>query len=397
MSLDAGAAWAAWTTALPVVSAPAPDARYLRATIPFAIAPDANGDYPDLRVVDARDNEVPYVIDPQRAAAPPRTLTPIDTGFVPHRWTQAVFDLGPEGSLVGTIRLSVDETRRETYLNNVALDASDDRTTWRVVRDDAVIYHVDGHGCTTIAFPPSRSRWLRVRVLDARSPFPIDGAIVERGDLPIPEPGLAPLPLDAIPADATAADAVPNRQLWLVTSATPIRPSAVAFSGGTSTFERHVIVQSSDEGVSWDTAGSDIIARWPDGGKQTSFVFTERTARRWRIIVENFNDRPIAGLRPQLLARAHTLVVPAGFGAPYRVLSGNPAASAPVYDLGDQLAHARWTAAPATIATVPLAIRTQPLTPRGASATLLTAVLTAIGVVLGAVAVWTLRGGEASA
>jgi len=389
VNADSGPAWAAWTTVVPVAVGPAARERYVRVPIPFSIAPDADGAYPGLRVIDANGTEVPYAIDPARSAPAPRRLTPIDRGFVERRWTQAVFDLGAGGTLVAGLGLEIDDQLRPTYFERVALDASDDRLTWRVVRDDAIVYRVaqdSGRGDQTIAFAPTRSRWLRVRVLDPRAAFPLDGAVVERSDAPAA--GLVRVSFAATPV-ATAA---PHQQSWVFTAPAAIRPAAVAFSDAGGAYARHATVQSSDDGTEWSDAGDAPIARFADGGAQTSFAFGERTARRWRVVVDNGDDPPVAGLQPVLLARRHDLVFAAAPAASYRVLAGNPAATAPAYDLGERLAHAAWRADPATLRE-PVANAsyrdTRPIADR--FPWLLSGALALVAAVLGAVALRTVR------
>lgn len=347
MSIDAGPAWTAWTTVTPAVVAPAPRERYVRVAIPFTIAPNADGGYPDLRVVDGNGTEAAYAIDPQRAASAPREIPLIDRGFVLHRWTQAVLDLGARRDLVDTVRLGIDDGARPTYFETVAIDASDDHVTWRIVRDDAIVYRVaqdGGRGGRTISFAPTRSRWLRVRVLDPRAQFPLTGASIE-GGAPT-EPALMTLPIAGKAAlVVTAQDPTPKfSQEWRFDSAVAIRPAAVRFHDRGQAYARHAVVQSSDDGTQWSDAGDAQIARFADGGAQTSFAFGERTARYWRVAVDNGNDKPVDGLRPVLLAHQHDVVFSGAHAAKYRLLSGNADASAPAYDLGERLAHGAWHA-----------------------------------------------------
>jgi uncharacterized protein DUF3999 len=345
--IDAGAAWSAWTTVTPVVIAPAGRERYVRVPIPFAIAPDIAGGYPDLRVVDGARSEMPYAIDPQRAAQPPRRVAAIDTGFVRGRWTQAVFDLGASGALVDALTLDVDEARRPTYLVQVAVDASDDRVTWRASSDGDVIYRVaqdGGRGSRRVTFPPTRSRWLRVRIHDPHAAFPIAGASLE----PDQSDGvdLARVPLRPVRSE----DAAQHRTVFAFDAPVAFRAAAVTFADGRGTFARHAIVEASDDGTSWDQAGDATIARYPEGGRAQSFALNERTARHWRVIVEDGNDRPVTQLRAALWTRRHDVVFAAEANASYRILSGNAGASAPAYDLGQRLAHGTWTAVAGTTA-----------------------------------------------
>ncbi len=339
-AIDAGPAWSAWTRVTPVAAAPAAHQRYVRVRLPFAISPAADGSYPDVRIVDAHGNELPYALDPAREAPSERTLDVIDRGFVPHRWTQAVLDLGPSGSLVDAVTLDAGERSNATFFEQVAVDASDDRATWRIVRTDAIIYRVaqdDGRGSTTLTFPPTRSRWLRVRILDPHAAFPIAGA--HSATVPPREPPLARLPV----APRAAVDRAAHTQTWTFAAATPMLATAVVFAPGEAYYERNVRVETSDDAKQWTPVGDGTISRYAEGGAQLTVALTETTARFVRVIVENGNDAPVPGLAPRLLGRVHDLVFEPG-AAPYRLLSGNPAASAPRYDLGARLAHETWHA-----------------------------------------------------
>jgi hypothetical protein len=50
------------------------------------------------------------------------------------------------------------------------------------------------------------------------------------------------------------------------------------------------------------------------------------------VVVENGDDAPLSGLAAEALAHPRSIVLADGFSAPYRVLYGNRAEPAPVYD-----------------------------------------------------------------
>ncbi len=290
----AGAKWPAWKTVAPVVLSDAARARLVRLRLPATIDPGPDATYPDLRLVDDGGTETAYAFaaDDDGAAAGARAVELVDTGFVPGAYTQAVLDLGDERALHDEIAL---DTPRATYFERVSVDASDDRVTWRRVRDGAVIYRVaqdEGRGNSRVAFPPTYSRWLRVRVAEPQAPFALSGATVARGDRP--QPVLEPLPVAGTPR----TDAATRRQSWTFAGRVALRPTAVAFDGGAGTYVRHVTVASSADGTAWNDAGEGTIARYARGGAQSSFAFAQATAPHWRVTVENGNDPPVAGLAP---------------------------------------------------------------------------------------------------
>ena len=397
MTADA-AVWNAWTMVTPVAAAPASRPRYVRVRLPLSVDPGPDGAYADLRVVDDRGAETPFALDPERAhESPARRVRVIDTGFVPHRYSQAVLDLGPH-PLADTVTIEVDTAKRPTYFERVTVEASDDRSTWRIVRGDAIVYRVaddNGRGNQTIAFPESEARWLRVRVADPHEPFPISGAYVDDTDRAQPRsPALVPL---AVPA-ASTVDAEAHRQVWTFADrGVALRPSAVTFADGGTTFARHAAVESSDDGTTWTQAADGRITRFAEGGAQTSFPFGESSARRWRVVVDNGDDKPVPGLRPSLLARPRDVVFEAAPQRQYRLLSGNETVTAPTYDLGARLAHSAWRADPASaVETKPNAAYAdvRPVTERTPG--VLTAVLLAVAVGLGALALYTVRAAKSA-
>lgn len=388
MSIDAGPAWSAWSRVTPVIAARDERAKYVRVVLPATMDPGADGRYADLRIAGANKAEVPYALDPVRPAPTERRAQLIDTGFVPHRGTQGVVDLGPSGALVDAVALEVDPARA-TYFERVAIDASDDRRTWRVVRDDAIVYRVaqdGGRGNATLTFPPTRSRWLRVRVLDPGAAFPLTGAHVAAGASH--EPSFVRLPFTA----RERTDDAKHEQVWTFETRTPIRPSAVSFGDGGALYARSATVETSADGAQWTFAGSGTIAHYAEGGALTNLPVDETTTRYLRVTVHNGNDAPLRSLAPSLLARPHAVVFAAG-AAPYALLSGDPAAEAPSYDLGARLAHETWRAAGARAGeTVDNAGYRDPRPIGERFPWLLTAALIAVAVVLGGVALRVLRG-----
>jgi hypothetical protein len=390
--IDAGPAWSAWSQVTPVVVGRAARAPYLRVEVPLTIAPGHDGGYPDLRVVDVNGSERPYALDPERPRADDRAVALIDVGYVPRRGTQGVVDLGTSGAVVDTITLEVDSAQRPTYFEHVAVDASDDRRTWRIVRTDAIVYRVaqdGGHTDTTLTFPPTRSRWIRVRVLDPNVPFPLTGARAASSPS-------QPAPLERVPAEPRERDdPVEHAQVWTFAPDVPVRVTAVTFTDGGARYERSATVETSDDDAIWAWQGEGSIAHYAEGGSQTLISTNETTARFVRVVVHNGDDAAISTLQPTLLVRSHAVVFAAG-GTPL-LLSGNPKVWTPTYDLGAQLAHAPWTADDATTAPTvanPGFRDSRPLLER--LPWLLTAALLAAALGLGLVALRMLRPAKAS-
>lgn len=170
---------------------------------------------------------------------------------------------------------------------------------------------------------------------------------------PVPPPAAgapqpAPMPsLVTVPVAASESDDGPaHAQTWTFAVAVPVRAIAVSFSDGGALYERHVSVETSDDAKTWSSAGDGTVAHFVQGGAHTTISLSEASARYVRVSVQNGDDAPVRGLRPALLVRPHAIVFSGGGSR--RLLSGNPNAAAPTYDLAARLAHERWSAADAS-------------------------------------------------
>jgi hypothetical protein len=338
LAAGAGGAWSSWPNVAPV-AIEANRSGVVIARLPLDVDPGAGGAYPSVRIVDDAGNEIPYALDPNLArTGAGRDLPVSDGGFVPGKYSQAVIDLGAAGTLNGAVSLEVD---RDTYLETVSVEASDDRATWRTIREGALIYRVAraGAGNQTIVFPPTRSRWLRVRIPDPRRPFVVTAA-KSAGDGQ-PPPTLEPLPLAA----THSVDAAARAERWtLDTGGRRIAAAGVSFSAGRGYYTRSVTVEASDDGEIWREVAAGDVSRFAAGGSAGSFAFAEERARFWRVLVADRNDRAVEGLRPALLARPRELAFRAEPGRRYALLSGGEI-TAPVYDFPKQLEHENWRVA----------------------------------------------------
>ena len=333
-----GAPWTAWHDIYPLSIAPVSAPAIVRVPL-TALDTGEDGAYPAVRIVDDAGTETPFAIDPDRATPPNARALPLsDTGFVPGSYSQAVIDLGADPVLHDGVRIV---TTRETYLEHVRVESSDDQTTWRAARGPAVIYQVAGDaadsGNQTISFPATRSRWLRLRVLDPSVAFPISTAFE---DTRPPREALA----DVAPLAVAAADGT-GRQRWQSDFGNDYREgAAVSLSGGGVAFARPMTVETSDDGTTWIALlTSQTLTRDPEG-LATIVPFEHAFGKHWRVTIDNGNDTPVEGLSVTLLAPPHDLVFSAQPGHSYALLAGNPAATAPRYDLGELLARRDWHA-----------------------------------------------------
>jgi hypothetical protein len=337
--------WTRWQRAAPILDAAPRGAGYVRVPLDERVDAGADGTYASLRVVTAAGVETPYALDPDATSSVDREraegLPIVDSGFVRGAYTQVVLDLGRSGDVREAVRIA---TSKPTYFERVSVEASDDRTTWRSLRDETIVYAVSGDaggrgddGNQTIAFPATRSRWLRLRVLDGIARFPIEAAYVD--DTSHGKP--------LVPVSATASYALDgHRQIWTYGFGSAYVPvSAVELVGAKTVYARSLRVETSDDGgTTFVTAAESERYAYRPGSAAPSDVFGPIPARLVRVTLDNGDDLPVPGLRPVLLRTPHEIVYPARPGQRYALLASTFVTSPPVYDLATVLAARTWRA-----------------------------------------------------
>ncbi len=123
-------------TARAIAIAPHERSAWALLELPQHVNPGPDGNHDDLRIIDERGIETPYVLDPQCAEIPARQATLSDVGFVSGRYTEALVDAGKSGTLYSGVSI---DASRDTYFDRVNVAISDDRLTWREVRNEALI------------------------------------------------------------------------------------------------------------------------------------------------------------------------------------------------------------------------------------------------------------------
>jgi hypothetical protein len=336
--------WVHFQAWRPIDTSPAAQPGLVRFALPVAMYGSTQPDLGDIRVIDDTGREVPFVID----SAQPRPIetwneaTLSDAGFIPGQDTQVVADVGATRVLHNTLRLAVPESESDFFVW-VGVDASDDRNTWRVVRERAPIFRFRADGLAgqqQVAFPETSSRWLRIRVLDSQHRFPVDGVSVSR-EVPVTTER------QTLPAPVTLNPRSPERKSWLDADlgVKDVPVTSVSFTAAQPEFHRPVAVSVSDDGAAWtEVAQADIYRE--RGSEQLSVDVPEGRGRYWRVTIYNRNDAPIDGLQARLLTTPRYVVFRQEPGRSYFVLYGNSRATAPVYDFASLTTREQRDAAP---------------------------------------------------
>jgi len=236
--------------------------------------------------------------------------------------------VGESAALHNVLTLEIPENERD-FFEWVSVEASDDRQTWRIVRERAPVFRFRSEGLPgqqNVTFPQTASRWLRIRVLDGQKPFPLLGVMVSR-DV---ETLIQRAPLNA--AVTLNPQSPEHKSYWDADAGVKGVPiSLVSFFATQNAFHRPVMVSTSDDGITWTEVAQGDIYR-DSGYEHLDVEVPAGRGRFWRVTVFNRNDAPIEGLRVGLLITPVYVVFRQMPGRNYFLLYGNARATAPQYD-----------------------------------------------------------------
>jgi hypothetical protein len=324
-------AWKNWQFSAPIDTGAVEAPRFVNLTLPVGVTARAAAGWADLRVIDGQGREVPYVLTARLGGRTEerRQARLLEPGVVAGQYSQALLDVGADGRIHNSVTIRIEG--QDDLLTWVEIAVSDDRQDWRVIRERAPIYRLQQAGLgdrTTVSYPDSVARFLRVRVLDGSRPYRIIGADLVHEVVTAAERVAADVPLSSAPSDRA-------QSVW--TAASPAVPiSEVRFETTQEAFYRPVSVEVSDDEQRWSFLAAGEIFRTIEGGKPRASLdveFPERVSGHWRVTVHNRNDAPLAGLAASFYTTPRHVVLHQDPGQQYRLLYGNARATAPQYDL----------------------------------------------------------------
>src|SRR2546430_2932653 len=130
--------WRSWHYSRPLLGQPSESDGPAELSLPWDIYAHCHSGCDDVRIVNSRGDEVPFVMAERHAAAnaESRAARVIENSFVADHYTQVIGDLG-EGRL-NYDRVQV-ETNRPDFIVWAEVALSDDARTWRIVEPRAPI------------------------------------------------------------------------------------------------------------------------------------------------------------------------------------------------------------------------------------------------------------------
>jgi hypothetical protein len=315
----------------------------------FAVTPavfdGARADLGDLRLYDSAGKEVPYALRIRRPD--------FRTEVIPAR----SFNRSRDAEGAGEVTLDLGEGPGEhndvevqmpgaNYRRHARLEGSDDGKTWRTLAEKDLLRFNAGRQSLDdrrLPYPPSRYRYLRVRVErdpqadDEDRPVELDAVIVRRR---VEVPGeFLELPAPAGPREAVPADGGPGSAWVFDLGGDHVPCDRLAVDLADAEFVRNYHVEAggreSDEGQPFLQVGQGLWRRRA-GDPRTPVIaeFGEVAAGRLRLVVTDHRNPPL-NLRGATFRAAMRQVVFADPGpgvTSLRLYFGNPDAASPQYD-----------------------------------------------------------------
>jgi hypothetical protein len=276
-------------------------------------------EFPDLRILDSRGDQVPWRPEPKPAAVPSQPVTLVARGRR-NGVVSVLVDRGAVRPVIDRIELQIPD---RVFVGEVVVEGSATGAEGAYAAlSTTPIYAVRGAvdaRSTTAVFPPTDYRYLLVH---ARGVSQIDGATVSRDPA---RPPLEPVDASAKRRNAQRATVV---DLDLGFARVPV--DGVRIQSRTARYVRRVTVEGSNDGAAFVSLGGGEIARFP--GVDLSQLALSARHRHLRVTVHNGDDAPLAGLRVTPEALPRPLLLAAGYQPPFRLLYGAASLPAPAYD-----------------------------------------------------------------
>ncbi|OGS41299.1 MAG: hypothetical protein A2506_11380 [Elusimicrobia bacterium RIFOXYD12_FULL_66_9] len=294
----------------------------------------AKEDLSDLRVFGPGGEEIPYALEAdvsriEDARVPARILNLVR---LPDGATRFELDLGEHPAPHSYLFLDISPENRN-YRAAVTLEAAHPDGGWAVLKDGINIldFSQDFHlRYSELYYPESDFRRLRVTLREKDgAPMKVDGAWVRRH---AHRPGMELMTTFTTAKSSSATSEI--RDLDFGYDKTPVH--RVAFSVSTPEFKRRVVVSVPGPDGTWRSVGESVIYRYASGrfsGSNLVASFPEVRARRLRVEVFHYDDRPLAVKSITAFGYVRRLCLKDPKPDAYVLRYGNPAAAAPRYDL----------------------------------------------------------------
>jgi hypothetical protein len=300
----------------------------------------ARRDLGDLRVLDERGGEIPYVIDRAEPGGRGEDVRPAvrNRGWRSDGAASAVLDFGGR---VGKRRLEV-RLAGDNFRRRVRVEGSDDGSAWVTLVDEAWVFAVPGPEPAryeTVDLPENDFPLLRVLA----HPAPDEKGRPAIDDAWVPGDGRPPRREERLVARWSEAQDPNARETWLTLDlGARHQPfSTVELEVADERFFREARVEVRHEprtpgdAVGWEPIGRGALYRLEHEGRRRECLRVEARgrARALRVRVRNLDDRPLRVRGVALRVPAERLMFEAERPGRYRLTYGSADRPSPAYDL----------------------------------------------------------------
>ena len=305
----------------------------------------ARPDLSDLRIVDANEKEVPFLID-QPMPRPESTVRPKDFhAEIISVGTRLLITTGTDLIIAG---ITLETPAGASFVKSVRVEGSSDQQNWRTLTSgDPVFSMGNGVAKLRVQFPEGKWQFLRVVLDDTRTlPVPWTGArLIIAG---------SPAPTEPVSVTIKSRDENPGTtRLGLDLGAANLRMASIRIGTSEPVFTRAVTVAApevSEEKLHEQTLSSGVFYRVDLNGKIEARldipVEKQVYGRELVLLIDNGDSPPLLISEVRAERRMTRLLFFASAAGSYNLLSGNSQCDPPRYDLGqlgDQLRRAAAT------------------------------------------------------
>jgi Protein of unknown function (DUF3999) len=352
-------AWTHWKYFRAIDLPPAQAERFVKFRVPPEIFAHAQPSLADLRVIDDRAAQTPYVLRIASGQTKTQTLAvrQLESSYVPGQYTQIVLDAGQHAPFHNSLEI---DTGLPDFIAWARVEVSDDARTWREVTAAQPLYRFAQKGGAhdlTLDYSPSNARYIRLRIYDKKEKFPLTAASIQRV-VAIPRENQ---PVATIPAVDSAQQG--QKTIWSADLPQPLPVDSVRIDSSASEFDRSVQIFSSDDNAHWSWQAAGKIYRFysplppgplhlagpsePNGHyAHLTCDFPPHAARYWRVEVENGNDAPLADAKVELSMAARDIIFRQEPGRNYLLLYGQSQLRIPPqYDLSQTITEPQMNSA----------------------------------------------------
>ncbi len=316
-------------------------APYIRAVLDRETFDHARSDVGDLRIADSAGIEVPYQLirgDEWRSVEQCNARV-LNISHATGKYSVIVLDLGKSGQTHTTVDLDIDA---HNYRRKVEVSGSDDYRQWFILRNDAAVFDFstadDSVRVTRVRYPSSIFRYVKVHVINGTEPpLAIRSASVEAESQPA-----RTLRTYEVTAVSVLQDEDRKITTLLIDGEYANVPlTGIALETGKSNFYRTVQMYAGNDTARMIYVGNDVIYRYNTprfSDERLTVTCRPAPARYFKLVVQNYDDRPVPLKVKHIIALEYSLVV-RGSSSGLRLFFGNTSAQPPHYDISRALQY----------------------------------------------------------